>query len=246
MSLPAVSSRQEWLVARKELLAREKELTRQHDELNTIRRQLPMVRIDKDYSFTGPDGPSTLLDMFGDSHQLVLQHVMYDPTWEDACPSCSAGLDELSAGLLRNLSSRETAFAAVSRAPYDKIAKFKARKGWDFAWYSSFGSDFNYDFNVTIDTSVAPAMFNFRDAAELKQAGFGWILDGSSEQPGISCFLRDGDAIYHTYSTFGRGVEYLGGAYAILDITALGRQEEWEEPKGRAPKVRGPVPDFAE
>jgi len=246
MSLPAITSRQEWLAARKDLLVREKELTRARDALNTSRRQLPMVRIDKEYSFTGPDGPATLRDMFGTKQQLVLQHVMYDPEWEDACPSCSAGLSEMSDGLLSNLGSRQTTFAAVARAPYEKIAKFKAKKGWDFAWYSSYGSDFNYDFNVTIDASVAPVMFNYRDAAELNEAGFSWILEGSSEQPGVSCFLRDGDAIYHTYSTFGRGTETLGGAYAILDITALGRQEEWEEPKRRAPKARGPIPDFAE
>jgi predicted dithiol-disulfide oxidoreductase (DUF899 family) len=246
MSLPAVTSRQEWLAAREDLLLREKELTRLHDQLNTARRQLPMVRIDKEYAFEGPGGPASLADLFGPSSQLVLQHVMYDPAWENACPSCSAGLDELSAGLLRNLRARDTAFAAVSRAPYAKIAEYKARKGWDFSWYSSFGSDFNYDFHVSIDPSVAPVMFNYRDEAELKDAGFAWILDGPSEQPGVSCFLRDGDAIYHTYSTFGRGAEHLGGAYSILDITALGRQEEWEEPKDRAANARAAIPDFAE
>jgi predicted dithiol-disulfide oxidoreductase (DUF899 family) len=246
MSLPAVTPRQEWLAARKELLLREKELTRLHDALNTSRRQLPMVRIDKEYVFEGPDGEASLADLFGPSRQLVLQHVMFDPAWEDACPSCSAGLDELSPGLLRNLRARDTAFAAVARAPYAKIAEYKARKGWDFAWYSSFGSEFNYDFHVSIDASVAPVMFNYRDEAELKEAGLAWILDGASEQPGISSFLRDGGDVYHTYSTFGRGTEYLGGAYAILDITALGRQEEWEEPKGRASNARPPIPDFAE
>lgn len=246
MSLPAVTSRQEWLAARKDLLVREKELTRLGDQLNTARRELPMVRIDKEYVFEGPDGRAGLADLFGSTSQLVLQHVMYDPAWENACPSCSAGLDELSAGLLRNLRARDTAFAAVSRAPYAKIAEYKARKGWDFAWYSSFGSDFNYDFHVSIDAAIAPVMFNYRDEAELKDAGFAWILDGPSEQPGVSCFLRDGDTIYHTYSTFGRGTEQLGGAYSILDITALGRQEEWEEPKGRAANARPAIPDFAE
>ena len=246
MSLPAVTSRQEWLTARKQLLVREKELTRLRDALNTSRRQLPMVRIDKDYVFEGPDGNASLADLFGPSRQLVLQHVMFDPAWQDACPSCSAGLDELSSGLLRNLRARDTTFAAVSRAPFAKIAKYKARKGWDFAWYSSFGSDFNYDYHVSIDASVAPVMFNYRGEAELKEAGLASILDGPSEQPGISCFLRDGDSVYHTYSTFGRGTEQLGGAYSILDITALGRQEEWEEPKGRAANARPAIPDFAE
>jgi predicted dithiol-disulfide oxidoreductase (DUF899 family) len=246
MSLPAITSRQDWLAARKELLQQEKELTRRRDELNTRRRQLPMVRIDKKYLFEGPDGAVSLADLFGPSRQLILQHVMYDPAWDDACPSCSAGLDEMSAGLLRNMAARDTAFAAVSRAPYPKIAAYRERKGWQFAWYSSFGSDFNYDFNVSIDASVAPVMFNYRDETELKAAGFGWILDGPSEQPGVSCFLREGDEVFHTYSTFGRGTEQFGGAYAFLDTTALGRQEDWEEPKERAPKVRQAVPDFAE
>src|SRR5260221_394723 len=212
MSLPAVTSRQEWLAARKELLVREKELTKLHDALNTSRRQVPMVRIDKEYVFEGHDGKARLTDMFGPNGQLVLQHVMFDPAWDDACPSCSAGLDELSQGLLRNLRARDTAFAALARAPQAKIAAYKARKGWDFAWYSSFGSDFNYDFHVSIDASVAAVMFNYRDEAELKEAGLTRILDGASEQPGVSCFLRDGDAVFHTYSTFGRGTEHLGCA----------------------------------
>jgi predicted dithiol-disulfide oxidoreductase (DUF899 family) len=246
MSLPAVTSRQEWLAARKELLVREKELTRLRDALNTARRELPMVRIDKQYVFEGPDGNASLADLFGPSKQLVLQHVMFDPAWEDACPSCSAGLDELSPGLLRNLLARDTAFAAVSRAPFAKIAAYRERRGWDFAWYSSFGSEFNYDFHVSIDATVAPVLFNYRDDAELKEVGMSWLLDGPSEQPGVSCFLRDGDEVFHTYSTFGRGTELLGDAYSILDITALGRQEEWEEPKGRVATARPSVPDFAE
>jgi predicted dithiol-disulfide oxidoreductase (DUF899 family) len=246
MSLPAVTSREEWLVARRELLAREKELTRRTDALNTSRRQLPMVRIDKDYVFTGPDGTASLLDLFGPSRQLIMQHVMYNPAWDDACPSCTASLDEVADGLLAHLRTRDTAFAAVARAPYAKIAEYKARRGWDFDWYSSFGSDFNYDFHVSIDASVAPVQHNYRDEAELKEAGMAWILDGASEQPGVSCFLRDGDAIFHTYSTFGRGAEQLGGTYALLDMTALGRQEEWEEPKGRAAAPRQAIPIFAE
>jgi len=246
MSLPTVTSREEWLAARKELLLKEKELTKLRDTLNTRRRELPMVRIDKKYVFEGPDGMVGLADMFRGSSQLIVQHVMYDPEWEDACPSCSAGLDEMSPGLLRNMRSRNTAFAAIARAPYAKIAAYMKRKGWDFDWYSSFGSDFNYDFHVSIDPSVAPVMFNYRDEAELKASGFSWILDGPSEQPGMSCFLKEGDDVYHTYSTFGRGAEQFGGAYAFLDTTALGRQEDWEEPKGRVAKARQAIPDFAE
>ncbi len=246
MSLPVVTSREQWLTARKQLLAKEKEITRLRDALNTSRRQLPMVRIDKDYVFDGPAGPVGLLDLFGTGRQLIVQHVMFDPAWDDACPSCTASLDELSAGLLGHLRARETAFAAISRAPFAKIAEYRARRGWDFAWYSSYGSDFNYDFHVSLDATVAPVQFNYRDEAELKEAGLGWTLDGPSEQPGVSCFLRDGAAIFHTYSTFGRGTEQAGGAYALLDMTALGRQEEWEEPKGRAAAARKPIPDFAE
>src|SRR5258708_20153035 len=188
MNLPAVTSRQEWLAARKELLVREKELTRLHDALNTSRRQLPMVRIDKEYVFEGPDGKASLTDMFGPNGQLVLQHVMFDPAWDDACPSCSAGLDELSPGLLRNLRARDTAFAAVARAPQAKIAAYKARKGWDFAWYSSFGSDFNYDFHVSIDASVAPVTFNYRNEAELKETAPTCILVAASVQPPVTSY----------------------------------------------------------
>src|SRR5215813_6828823 len=137
-----------------------------------------MVRIDKEYVFEGPGGRAGLADLFGPSSQLVLQHVMYDPAWEEACPSCSAGLDELSPGLLRNLRARDTAFAAVSRAPFAKIAAYKERRGWDFAWYSSSGSEFNYDFHVSVDASVTPVLFNYRDQAELREVGMSWLLDG--------------------------------------------------------------------
>ncbi len=246
MSLPAVTSREQWLAARKQLLAQEKELTRLKDALNTTRRQLPMVRVDKAYAFTGPDGEASLTDLFGASRQLIVQHIMFDPAWDDACPSCTASLDELAAGLLTHLQARQTAFAGISRTPYAKIAEYKERRGWDFGWYSSFGSDFNYDFHVSIDASVTPILHNYRNEAELKEAGMDWILDGPSEQPGVSCFLRDGADVFHTYSTFGRGAEQLGGAYSLLDMTAFGRQEEWEEPKGRADGARQAIPDFAE
>jgi predicted dithiol-disulfide oxidoreductase (DUF899 family) len=248
MSLPQIVSREQWLVARKALLAREKQQTRERDRLNADRRRLPMVRVEKDYVFTGPDGSARLIDLFDGRRQLVLQHVMFDPDWEAACPACTAGLDELSAGLLRHLAARQTTFAAVSRAPYPKIAAYRAERGWDLLdWYSSFGSDFNYDFHVTLDASVAPIEFNYRDADELRAVGgFDWILTApSSEQPGVSCFLRDGDDVFHTYSTFGRGTEAMGGAYSVLDLTALGRQEDWEEPKGRAGDAHAAIPDFA-
>jgi predicted dithiol-disulfide oxidoreductase (DUF899 family) len=250
MSLPEIASRETWLRARKELLSREKELTRLHDELNADRRRLPMVRIEKDYRFEGPGGPATLVDIFEGRRQLMVKHFMFDPSWEDGCSSCSAGADEIADGLLEHLHRRDTTFAAISRAPFAKLEDYRRRKGWTFPWYSSYGSDFNYDFHTTIDESVAPLEINYRSRAELEQladASAAWVLtaDQPIEMPCESCFLRDGDAVFHTYSTFGRGSEALGGAYAWLDLTALGRQEEWEEPKGRADLARVAQPDFA-
>lgn len=246
MSLPEIVSEQQWLAARRKLLTREKDLTRQRDALNADRRRLPMVRVAKDYRFTGPDGDASLLDMFQGRRQLVIQHFMFDPDWDAGCPGCTAGADELSEGLLRHLSARETSFAAISRAPYPKIETVKQAKGWTFPWYSSYGSRFNYDFHVSLDSSITPIMFNYRDPAELEQAGLGWATEKPMEQPGVSCFLRDGDNIFHTYSTFGRGTEGFTDAYQILDMTALGRQESWEEPKDRTTAAHAAMPDFAQ
>lgn len=247
MSLPEIVSREEWLVARKALLAKEKEETRRRDALNADRRRLPMVRVDKDYVFTGPDGEVTLADLFGDHRQLVVQHVMYKPEWEDACPGCTGALDELNGPFLAHLAHRNTAFAAVSIAPYPKLAAYRDKRGWDYLpWYSSAGSSFNYDFHVTIDPAVAPVYFNFRDADELRAAGMTWVTEEPSEQPGFSCFLRTPEGIFHTYSTYARGTDHLGGAYGFLDLTALGRQEEWEEPKGRSAAVFANTPFFTD
>jgi predicted dithiol-disulfide oxidoreductase (DUF899 family) len=247
MSLPDVVSRDEWLAARKELLAKEKELTRRRDALNVARRMLPMVAIDKEYVFEGPDGKATLLDLFEGRRQLIVAHFMFDPSWDDGCPSCSAGADEMSAGLIAHLNARDTSLAYVSRAPLAKLEDYKARKGWTFPWYSSYGSDFNYDFHVTLDESVAPMEYNYRTADEHRRAGTGYYFEGEQplEMPGSSYFLRDGERIFHTYSTFGRGAEQTGGSYYFLDLTALGRQEDWEEPKGRATDAHGASPDFA-
>jgi len=247
MSFPQVVTRDEWLVARKELLAQEKELTRRRDALCAQRRRLPMVEIEKEYVFDGPQGEARLVDVFDGRRQLIVGHFMFDPRWDDGCTSCSAGADEISKGLLDHLHARDTSFAYVSRAPLAKIEDYKARKGWTFPWYSSHGSDFNYDFHVTIDESVAPLEYNYRTKAEHEQAGTAYYFEGEQpiEEPGSSCFLREGDSVFHTYSTFGRGAEMLGGSYYWLDLTALGRQEEWEEPKGRAAGARGAVPDFS-
>jgi predicted dithiol-disulfide oxidoreductase (DUF899 family) len=247
MGLPQVVSRDEWLVARKEFLAKEKAFTRQRDALNAERRRLPMVKIEKDYTFEGPHGKASLLDLFDGRRQLIVSHFMFDPRWEDGCSSCSAGADEVSTGLLEHLHTRDTTLVYVSRAPLDKIERYKARKGWTFPWYSSYGSDFNYDFHVTLDESVTPIEYNYRTKAEHEQAGTSYYFEGEQpvEAPGLSFFLRDGDSIFHTYSTYARGAEMLGGSYYFLDLTALGRQEEWEEPKGRSANPRDAVPDFS-
>jgi len=246
MDLPKVVSRDEWVAARTELLVREKELTRQRDALNAERRRLPMVKIEKEYLFDGPDGKATLLDLFEGRHQLIVRHFMFDPSWEDGCSSCTAGADEVSDGLRAHLHTRDTTFVAVSRAPLETIERYKAKRGWTFPWYSSYGTDFNYDFHVTLDESVAPAEYNYRTKAELRAAGQ-WSdpEDGSMELPGQSCFLRVDDTVFHTYSNYARGAEMTGGSYYYLDLTALGRQEDWEEPKGRAIQERGAMPNFA-
>jgi predicted dithiol-disulfide oxidoreductase (DUF899 family) len=247
-NLPEVVSREQWLVARKELLVSEKEAVRAKDALNTRRRMLPMVKVDKDYRFEGPDGPVTLAGLFDGQRQLVVQHFMFDPEWEDGCGSCTAAVDELSDGLLRHLRARGTTYAVIARAPLAKLEKYRAKRGWTIPLHSSFGTDFNYDFHVTLDESVMPVEFNFRGADELREAGLGWTLDTANqpmEQPGMSCFLRVGADVFHTYSTFARGTEQAGDSYGILDMTALGRQEEWEIPKGRSGSDRGPIPDFS-
>jgi predicted dithiol-disulfide oxidoreductase (DUF899 family) len=247
MNLPQVVSREEWLAARKVFLAKEKELTRQRDALAAERRRLPIVKIDKKYLFEGPDGETSLVDLFEGRRQLIVYHFMFSPEWDDGCPSCSAGADEVSKGLLEHLHSRETTLAYVSRSPFPKLEAYKAKKGWIFPWYSSYGSDFNYDFHVTLDESVAPIMYNYRTKAEHEQVGTSYYVEGEQpiERHGHSCFLRDGNDVFHTYSMYGRGAETVGGSYYFLDLTALGRQENWEEPKGRATEARSAIPDFS-
>jgi predicted dithiol-disulfide oxidoreductase (DUF899 family) len=246
MALPKVVSRDEWLAARRALLAEEKELTRRRDALNTQRRELAMVAVDEPYVFAGPDGPASMLDLFEGRRQLIVQHFMFDPEWEDGCPSCTASADEISDGLLEHLHTRDTTFSVVSRAPIEKLSRYKAKRGWTFPWLSSFGSSFNYDFHVTLDESVAPIEYNYRTAAEYAARGDDEFVKGESlERPGYSMFLRDGDRVFHTYSMYARGAEQLGGSYYFLDLTALGRQEEWEKPEGRADLSRSATPDFA-
>ena len=235
MSLPQVVSPAEWRAARVALLEEEKAMTRARDALNVKRRELPMVEIDKDYVFEGPDGEASLLDLFEGRVQLIAGHFMFDPSWEDGCPSCSAGADEVSRGLLDHLHVRDTTLAFVSRAPLKAIERYKARKGWTFPWYSSYGSDFNFDFHVTLDRTVAPPEYNYRSLE----------AEESTEMPGSSIFLREGDLVFHTYSSYARGAEQTGGSYYFLDMTALGRQEDWEQPQGRADAARAAHPDLA-
>jgi predicted dithiol-disulfide oxidoreductase (DUF899 family) len=227
MTLPQVVSHEEWLSARRRLFLKEQELTRHRDALNSDRRNLPMVRLDKDYLFEGARGQVGMADLFDGCRQLIIQHFMFDPSWEAGCPTCSAASDELSAGLLARLRARDTAFAAVSLAPFTKIMVYQAWNGWTFPWYSSFGSDFNYDFHVTLDEKVAPVVYDFQSKAEIlaaDEANDLVVADVPVEVPGVSCFLRDGDAIYHTYSAYADGIEQLSCAQSFLDLTALGSQ----------------------
>ncbi len=238
MALPEIVSEERWLAARKDLLEQEKELTRAIDRLNTARRQLPMVRIEKDYRFTGAEGEIGLPDLFGNHPQLIVQHMMFGPEAETCCSGCAAMADGAShPRVLAQLAGRNTAFAAISRAPYPRLRAVQKARGWTFPWYSSHDSEFNYDFHVSIDPSVRAVQFNFRDAEDLVAAGQGWLTSFVGEQMGISCFLRDGDDVFLTYSTQGRGVEVMMPAYHLLDLTTFGRQEEWERPTGRAPTV---------
>ena len=246
MSLPRIATRDEWLKARKELLRAEKEMTEQRDRLSTQRRNLPMVEIAKDYKFEGPDGVVSLRDMFEGRRQLMIYHFMFAPEWEEGCPSCTAGTHEMSPGLMDHLHTRDTTYAMVSRAPLQKLENWKAQHGWQIPWYSSFGTDFNYDFGVTIDESRGADTYNFRSKDEFEAMGDSFFdSEQPFEMPGLSCFLQQDGTVYHTYSQYARGLESTGGSYYFLDLTALGRQEDWEEPKGRSETTRGATPDFA-
>src|SRR5262249_22729687 len=223
MESPQVVSQSEWLVARKALLAKEKAATQARDSLSAERRRLPMVLVEKAYAFDSPAGRVTLRDLFGDHRQLIVYHFMFDPKWDEGCKSCSHFMDN-SHGAVVHLAARDTAFVAVSRAPLAKIEAFKRRMGWTFPWVSSFGSDFNYDFHVTLDPDQGSVEYNFPTASALVQARKLWSDKG--ELPGLSVFLRDGDAVFHTYSAYQRGLDLPLNTYNFLDLTPLGRQEE--------------------
>jgi len=207
-NLPRLVSAREWQAAHERLLAKEKAATRARDALAAERRRLPMVRVEKEYVFEGPEGKASLLDLFEGRRQLILYHFMFAPAvdgWPSAgCPGCSMFVDNV--GHLAHLHARDTSFTLISRAPLDKIEPYKKRMGWALPWRSSAASDFNLDFGLTTD---------------------------EGETFGLSVFLRDGTDIFRTYFTAGRGVEALGSVWTFLDLTPFGRQEEWEDsPEG--------------
>lgn len=222
----AVVSNERWLAERRALLAREKELMRLHDELARERRALPWERVDKPYVFDTPQGPRTLAEVFGGRRQLLVQHFMLGPDWAEGCPSCSYMADHVD-GMNVHLAQRDIQFVAVSRAPLAQIERFRARMGWRFDWVSSHGSDFNFDFGVSFtpeQLAAGPVGYNYRMQSFPGQ-----------EAPGVSVFYRkDADGtndaagagdVFHTYSTYGRGVEVMMGAYALMDLVPEGRGE---------------------
>ncbi|HEX4068333.1 MAG TPA: thioredoxin family protein [Acidobacteriaceae bacterium] len=213
-----VVSRAEWLAARKAFLAKEKEFTRLRDELSRQRRALPWEKVEKPYLFQGPAGRMSLAELFGKRSQLVIYHFMLGPTWDEGCKSCSYLADHFD-GTTIHLANRDVMFAAVSHAPFEKIAAFKKRMGWKFAWYSSFASDFNFDYRV----SFAPEQI----AKGKSDYNYGTMQFSIEEAPGLSVFAKDAaDTVFHTYSTYGRGLDILVGTYNILDLAPKGRDED--------------------
>ena len=217
MDVPPVVSETEWQAAQEALHAEEKEATRAGDALAAKRRRLPMVRIDKDYVFDGPDGTASLLDLFEGRRQLLLYHFMFGPNEDAGCDGCSMFVDQI--GHLAHLHARDTSFALVSRAPIAKIDAYRKRMDWTVPWHSSFESDFNVDFGVGPETPQSDV-----------------YQDG--ETFGLSVFLHDSDSVIRTYFTTSRGVEALGSVWTFLDLTPLGRQEEWEDSPAGYPQTK--------
>jgi predicted dithiol-disulfide oxidoreductase (DUF899 family) len=217
MDLPPVVSDEEWQAAQDALLVKEKEATRARDALAAERRRLPRALIEKDYVFDGPEGKASLLDFFDGRSQLLLYHFMFGPNQDVGCDGCSMFVDQI--GHLAHLHARDTSFALVSRAPIEKIEAYRKRMGWTIPWYSSFGTDFNVDFGV---------------GPEVPQEGV--YQDGESF--GLSAFIRDGENVYRTYFTTHRGTEALGSVWTFLDVTPLGRQEEWEDSPPGYPQTK--------
>lgn len=213
-----VVSREEWLAARKEHLLKEKEFTRLRDQLSQDRRELPWVKVEKEYLFDGPNGKETLSDLFNGQSQLIIYHFMYGPDWEEGCPSCSFWADNFN-GIIIHLNHRDISMVTVSRAPLDTLEAYKKRMGWSFKWVSSFGNDFNHDYHVSFSS----------DEMEKGEAFYNFINSKvpSEEMPGISVFYKDrqGD-VFHTYSCYARGLDLLNGAYNFMDLVPKGRDED--------------------
>jgi predicted dithiol-disulfide oxidoreductase (DUF899 family) len=216
MTRSPIVTREEWIAAREALLAKEKEFTKLRDQLAEERRALPWVRIDKPYRFESERGQMSLADLFGGKSQLMVKHFMFGPDWSTGCIGCSLEVDHYD-GVIPHLAQRDVAFVVVSRAPLEKLLAFKKRMGWHIDWVSSFGSDFNYDFHVSFTPEeVARGTGYYNYTTRL-------IID---ELSGRSVFYKDEDgAIYHTYSSFGRGGEDMLGIYRLLDIVPKGRDE---------------------
>jgi predicted dithiol-disulfide oxidoreductase (DUF899 family) len=214
----SVVSREEWLTARIALLATEKEFTRRRDDLSRQRRELPWVTVEKPYVFDGPAGAVSLADLFRTRSQLIVYHFMFDPEWEEGCPHCSFWADNFN-GISVHLDHRDVSFVAISRAPLARIEPFKKRMGWDFTWVSSSGNDFNYDYHASFtpeEAASGKAFFNYA-----------FVNPGRLDREGASVFYKDDTGtIYHTYSTFGRGIDMLNGAYHYLDLVPKGRDED--------------------
>src|SRR5438046_10246190 len=217
---PRVVSQAQWLVARKDLLTREKELTRLRDEVSRHRRELPWVKVEKEYIFDGPDGKETLAEPFEERSQLIVYHFMFAPGWEEGCKSCSYLADHFD-GANWHLPHRDVTLVVVSRAPLSEFASYKKRMGWRFKWVSSHGSDFNFDYHVSFtkeEENKNKVYYNY---------AVGEFM--SDELPGLSVFYKDEDGdIFHTYSTYARGLDPLVGAYNFLDLVPKGRDEDPE------------------
>jgi predicted dithiol-disulfide oxidoreductase (DUF899 family) len=214
-----VVSREEWLTARRALLAQEKEATHLRDKINAARLALPWVKVDKGYVFDTPSGKRTLADLFEGRSQLIAYHFMLGPDWKAGCPGCSFLADHLD-GALPHLEHHDVTLTAVSRAPLDKIAAYKTRMGWRFPWVSSYGSDFNYDYHVSFtpeDLAKERVTYNFTEIE---------TPNANDELPGLSAFARDDSGtVFHTYSSYARGLEELIGTLMILDRAPRGRNE---------------------
>jgi predicted dithiol-disulfide oxidoreductase (DUF899 family) len=213
-----VVSSKEWTESRKELLRKEKEFTRLRDELSRQRRELPWEKVDKDYVFEGPTGKETFADLFDGKSQLIIYHFMFGPGWEQGCPSCSYLADHFD-GSLVHLANRDVSFVVVSRAPMEQINAFKKRMGWKFRWVSSFGNDFNFDYHVSFSKE--------EQAGGKVTYNYSTMEFPSEEAPGASVFYKNpAGEIFHTYSSFARGLDILVGTYNFLDLAPKGRDED--------------------